>query len=43
LVVIPAVDHSFIGSTPEATRQASLQALSKTFEFIDAVTGGERK
>jgi acetyl esterase/lipase len=43
LVVIPAVDHSFIGSTPEATRQASLRALSKTFEFIDAVTGGGRK
>lgn len=43
LLVIPAVDHSFIGSSPEATRQASLQALAKTFEFIDAVTGGERK
>jgi acetyl esterase/lipase len=43
LMVIPAVDHSFIGSSPEATRRASLQALSKTFEFIDAVTGGERK
>jgi acetyl esterase/lipase len=43
LIVIPAVDHSFIGSSPEATRQASLQALAKTFEFIDAVAGGERK
>lgn len=43
LVVIPAVDHSFIGNSPEATRQASLQALAKTFEFIDAVTGGEGK
>ena len=43
LLVIPAVDHSFIGSSPEATRQASLQALSKTFAFIDAVVGGERK
>lgn len=43
LVVIPAVDHSFIGGSPEATRQASLQALSKTFAFIDAVVGGERK
>ncbi|WP_129774778.1 alpha/beta hydrolase [Peristeroidobacter soli] len=43
LVVIPAVDHSFIGGSPEATRQASLQALAKTFEFIDAVLGGQRK
>ncbi|MBL8270736.1 alpha/beta hydrolase [Steroidobacter sp.] len=43
LIVIPAVDHSFIGSTPEATRQASLQALSKTFAFIDAVSGGKRE
>jgi acetyl esterase/lipase len=36
LVLIPAVDHSFIGSTPEATRDASLLALRDTFEFIDA-------
>jgi acetyl esterase/lipase len=43
LIVIPAVDHSFIGSSPEATRQASLQALSKTFAFIDAVSGGKRE
>ncbi len=43
LVVIPAVDHSFIGSSPEATRKASLQALSKTFAFIDAVSRGQRE
>jgi acetyl esterase/lipase len=43
LVVIPAVDHSFIGNSPEATRQASLQALAKTFAFIDAVSGGKRE
>ncbi len=43
LVVIPAVDHSFIaGSSPETTRKASILALAKTFEFIDAVAG-ERK
>ena len=32
-----------LGSSPEATRQASRQALSKTFAFIDAVVGGDRK
>lgn len=36
LVMIPGVDHSFIGHTPEATRQASLQALSRSFAFMDA-------
>jgi acetyl esterase/lipase len=35
LLMIPAVDHSFIGGTPEATRDASLLALRRTFEFID--------
>jgi acetyl esterase/lipase len=39
LVVIPGVDHSFIGSTPEATRAASLLALQKSFEFIDRTVG----
>lgn len=41
LIVIPAVDHSFIGATPEATRKASLLALTKTFEFIDSLRGGK--
>lgn len=36
LTMIPDVDHSFIGQTPEATREASLLALKLTFEFIDA-------
>jgi acetyl esterase/lipase len=36
LTTIPEVDHSFIGQTPEATRAASLLALKRTFEFIDA-------
>jgi acetyl esterase/lipase len=36
LTMIPDVDHSFIGQTPEATREASLLALQRTFEFIDA-------
>ena len=36
LVMIPGVDHSFIGHTTEATREASLQALSRSFAFMDA-------
>jgi len=39
LVEIPGVDHSFIGSTPEATRAASLLALQKTFGFIGRILG----
>ena len=39
LVEIPGVDHSFIGSTPAATRAASLLALRKSFEFIDRAVG----
>ncbi len=36
LIMIPDVEHSFIGQTPEATRAASLLALKRSFEFIDA-------
>ena len=39
LVEIPGVDHSFIGSTPQATRAASLLALQKSFAFIDRTVG----
>ena len=35
LVIIDDVDHSFIGSTPAATRAASLQALNATIAFFD--------
>lgn len=35
LVMIPGVDHSFIGTTPQATREASLEALRRTVEFIE--------
>jgi dipeptidyl aminopeptidase/acylaminoacyl peptidase len=42
-VEIPGVDHSFIGSTPEATRAASLQALQKSFAFIDRTIGAARQ
>jgi acetyl esterase/lipase len=39
ILLIPVVDHSFIGKTPEATHAASIQALNRTFEFIDATLG----
>jgi acetyl esterase/lipase len=38
-LLIKDVDHSFIGADAEATRRASLRALSATFEFIDATVG----
>jgi acetyl esterase/lipase len=43
LVEIPDVDHSFVGATQEATRKASLEALDKTFEFIDRTIGQDNK
>jgi dipeptidyl aminopeptidase/acylaminoacyl peptidase len=36
LLILPDVDHSFVGSTPELTRDASLRALRATIEFFDA-------
>jgi len=36
LVVLPEVDHSFVGRTTELTRSASLRALRATIEFFDA-------
>ncbi|MGH8170486.1 MAG: alpha/beta fold hydrolase [Steroidobacteraceae bacterium] len=36
LLIIPGVNHSFIGKTPAATRAASLEALQKTVEFFEA-------
>jgi len=41
-LLIKDVDHSFIGADAEATRRASLQALTATFEFIDATVGRKR-
>lgn len=38
LDVIAGVDHSFIGATPEATRAASLRAITATLAFFDKVT-----
>ncbi|MBU6253097.1 MAG: alpha/beta hydrolase [Alphaproteobacteria bacterium] len=33
-IYIPAVDHSFIGQTPESTRAATLKAVNATFDFF---------
>ena len=40
LLVIPDVDHSFIGKTPEATQDASRTALTRVFRFIDETLKG---
>jgi acetyl esterase/lipase len=34
-LLIPDVDHSFVGATHETTRRASLTAIEATFSFID--------
>jgi dipeptidyl aminopeptidase/acylaminoacyl peptidase len=35
-LLIPDVDHGLIGKAPAITRDANLQALRRTFDFIDA-------
>jgi acetyl esterase/lipase len=35
LLVLPDVDHSFVGSTAQLTRDASLRALHATIDFFD--------
>lgn len=42
LELLPEIDHSFLGPTPEATRDASLEALERTIAFIDATIGDGR-
>ena len=39
LLIIPGVDHSFIGKTADDTRSASRLALARTIDFIDSVIG----
>jgi acetyl esterase/lipase len=39
---IPQVDHSFIGRTPEETREATLDATNATFDFFQQLFGKER-
>jgi acetyl esterase/lipase len=42
LIEIPGVDHSFIGATPQATREASLRALHASLDFMAATLGAPR-
>ena len=42
-IYIPGVDHSFIGATPEATRDATLRATNATFDFFHDTLGVPRK
>jgi acetyl esterase/lipase len=39
LLLIPGVGHGFIGRDPARTRAASLQALARTYAWLDALTG----
>jgi acetyl esterase/lipase len=38
-IILPGIDHSWIGETPAATRDASLHALRETIDFIDTQIG----
>ncbi|NIJ07598.1 acetyl esterase/lipase [Sphingomonas vulcanisoli] len=42
-IYIPGVDHSFIGATPDATRDATLKATNATFDFFHAKLGVPKK
>lgn len=42
-IYIPGVDHSFIGATPEATRDATLRATNATFDFFHDKLGVPEK
>jgi acetyl esterase/lipase len=42
LIVLPGMNHSFIGKTPVQTRDANLRALEATFRFIDKTMKNER-
>lgn len=39
LIVLPGLDHSFIGKTQEETSDANLRALAATFRFFDEKLG----
>jgi acetyl esterase/lipase len=42
LVVVPEVDHSFIGANHEATRTTSRQAIGRTLDFLAAALAQPR-
>jgi dipeptidyl aminopeptidase/acylaminoacyl peptidase len=37
--IYPGIDHSFLGTTLEATREANQDALERTVRLIDATIG----
>jgi dipeptidyl aminopeptidase/acylaminoacyl peptidase len=39
LLLMPGIDHNFLGKTPAATRDASLKAWERTVGFIDRTVG----
>lgn len=39
LIVMPDVNHSFIGRAQEQTYDSNLKALAATFQFIDGTIG----
>ena len=39
VILLPGIDHSFIGKTAEETRHSNLKALAATFQFIDRTIG----
>ena len=41
-IYIPGVDHSFIGTTPASTRDATLKAINATFDFFHKTLGVKR-
>ncbi len=43
MVEVPGVGHSWVGTTQQATRDASIEALDKTFAFIDETFGKKTK
>lgn len=40
LMLIPGVNHSFIGKTPAETRRATIRAVTATFAFFDRILKG---
>jgi acetyl esterase/lipase len=43
LLLLPGVDHSFIGANAEATRDATQRAVDATFGFIDRILGASSR
>jgi len=39
LIMLPGINHNFIGPTHEWTRDANQRALEATIRFIDVIAG----